>query len=132
MVRHALEDRSLPQDPEFGLPAEQARLQTAERLVRLLAVFRILNCRVFWLTMFNRAKPVLEVALVLTELETTILDQLLPDSTVDPPAAKTNSPHLLKIDGLCRYLARTKDPPPGNIVMWRGLSRLDDIALDAT
>lgn len=132
MVRHAPEDRSLPQEPEFRLPAEQARLQTAERLVRLLAVFCILNWRVFWLTMFNRAKPDLEVALVLTELETTILDQLLPDSTVDPPAAKTISPHLLKIDGLCGYLARTKDPPSSNIVMWRGLSRLDDIALDAT
>jgi len=30
------------------------------------------------------------------------------------------------------YLARAKDPPPGNIVMWRGLSRLNDITLGAT
>ena len=30
------------------------------------------------------------------------------------------------------HLARAKDPPPGNIVMWRGLSRLNDIALGAT
>ena len=27
------------------------------------------------------------------------------------------------------YLARTKDPPPGNAVMWRGLSRLTDLEL---
>jgi hypothetical protein len=27
------------------------------------------------------------------------------------------------------YLARTHDPPPGNIVIWRGLSRLTDIEL---
>jgi RNA-directed DNA polymerase len=27
------------------------------------------------------------------------------------------------------YLARKNDPPPGNIVMWRSLSRLTDIAL---
>jgi hypothetical protein len=28
-------------------------------------------------------------------------------------------------------LARTRDPPPGNTVIWRGLSRLTDIALGA-
>ncbi|MDX6463874.1 MAG: hypothetical protein QOE55_7571, partial [Acidobacteriaceae bacterium] len=25
------------------------------------------------------------------------------------------------------YLARSHDPPPGNMVVWRGLSRLTDI-----
>jgi hypothetical protein len=29
------------------------------------------------------------------------------------------------------YLARGHDPPPGNTVMWRGLSRLMDIELGA-
>jgi len=29
------------------------------------------------------------------------------------------------------YLARANDPPPGNMVMWRGMSRLTDIALGA-
>jgi len=28
-------------------------------------------------------------------------------------------------------LARTKDPPPGNMVVWRGLTRLADILLGA-
>ena len=28
-----------------------------------------------------------------------------------------------------RYLARANDPPPGNLVIWRGLSRLNDIQL---
>jgi len=27
------------------------------------------------------------------------------------------------------YLARSSDPPPGNVVIWRGLSRLTDIEL---
>ena len=115
-----------------GCRAEQARLRTAERLVRLLAVFCILSWRVFWLTMLNRAMPDLEPAQVLTGLETKILDRLIPDSTVDPPARRTISLYLIKIARLGGYLARTKDPPPGNIVMWRGLSRLNDIALGAT
>ena len=115
-----------------GCRAEQARLRTAERLVRLLAVFCILSWRVFWLTMLNRTKPDLEAALVLTELETNILDRLIPDPTADPSPARTLSLYLIKIARLGGYLARAKDPPPGNIVMWRGLSRLNDIALGAT
>lgn len=39
--------------------------------------------------------------------------------------------YLIKIARLGGYLARAKDPPPGNIVMWRGLSRLTDITLGA-
>ena len=115
-----------------GCRAEQARLRTAERLVRLLAVFCILSWRVFWLTMLNRPMPDLEPAQVLTGLETKILDRLIPDSTADLPVRRTISLYLTKIAKLGGYLARTKDPPPGNIVMWRGLSRLNDIALGAT
>ena len=115
-----------------GCRAEQARLRTAERLVRLLAVFCILSWRVFWLTMLNRVEPDLEPALVLTELETNILDHLIPNPTADPSPARTLSLYLIKIARLGGYLALAKDPPPGNIVMWRGLSRLNDIALGAT
>ena len=115
-----------------GCRAEQARLRTAERLVRLLAVFCILSWRVFWLTMLNRIKPDLEASLVLTELETSILDRLIPDPIGHPLPAGTLSRYLIKIARLGGYLDRAKDPPPGNIVMWRGLGRLSDIALGAT
>jgi len=39
------------------------------------------------------------------------------------------SDYLIRIAMLGGYLACTSDPPPGNIVMWRGLTRLTDIAL---
>jgi hypothetical protein len=39
---------------------------------------------------------------------------------------------LIKIARLGGYLARASDPPPGNIVIWRGLTRLADIKLGAT
>ena len=106
--------------------------RAAERLVRLLAVFCILSWRVFWLTMLNRAEPNLEPAFALTDIETSVLDRLIPDPTHDPPPARTLSLYLTKIARLGGYLARSKDPPPGNIVMWRGLSRLTDITLGAT
>jgi len=40
--------------------------------------------------------------------------------------------YLTRIAKLGGYLARKKDRPPGNTVMWRGLSRLTDIKLGVT
>ena len=44
---------------------------------------------------------------------------------------KTLSRYLIRIARLGGYLARANDPPPGNMVMRRGLSRLTDIELGA-
>ena len=115
-----------------GCRAEQARLRTAERLVRLIAVICILSWRVFWLTMLNRTGPDLEPALVLTEIEIKVLDRLIPDPESGSSTPKTLSSYLTRIARPGGYLARAKDPPPGNIVIWRGLARLNDIALGAT
>ena len=113
-----------------GCRAEQARLRTAERLVRLIAVFCILSWRVFWLTMLNRTAPDIETTLVLTEIEIKLLDRLIPEP--GPPTPRSLSSYLTRIARLGGYLARAKDPPTGNTVIWRGLSRLNDIALGAT
>lgn len=50
-----------------GCRAEDARLRTAERLVNLIAVFRILAWRLFWMTMINRVAPTASPRLVLTD-----------------------------------------------------------------
>ena len=114
-----------------GCKAEEARLRTAERLARLIAVFCILSWRVFWLTMLNRAAPGAGPGLALTKVEIALLDRLVPDQAQAPPRTKTLSSYLIKVARLGGYLARTRDPPPGNTVIWRGLSRLTDIALGA-
>ncbi len=115
-----------------GCRAEEARLRSAERLVKLIAVFCILSWRVFWMTMINRAAPNARPELGLTKIETVLLDRLLPDNTGRSPGEKTLSSYLIKIARLGGYLARASDPPPGNIVIWRGLTRLADIKLGAT
>ena len=46
--------------------------------------------------------------------------------------ATATVPDATKVARLGGYLARTNDSPPGNMVMWRGLSRLIDIELGAT
>jgi len=60
-----------------------------------------------------------------------LLDGLIADKPSHLGELKPLSSYLNKIARLGGYLARTKDPPPGNIVMWRGLSRLTDITLGA-
>jgi Transposase DNA-binding len=112
-----------------GCKAEEARLRTAERLVKLIAVFCILSGRVFWMTMINRSAPNAEPDLVLTGTEIALLDRLIPDKGPGPPPDKPLAVYLTKVARLGGYLARAGDPPPGATVMWRGLSRLTDITL---
>ena len=111
-----------------GCKAEDARIRTAERLVKLLAVIAVVSRRIFWITMSSRANPDGMPTLALTPTEIAILDRLAPE----PPARKKNASNLATyVNRLARlggYLNRSHDPPPGNTVMWRGLSRLNDIA----
>jgi hypothetical protein len=110
-----------------GCQAEQARLRTADRLTNLLAVLCVVGWRVFWLTMASRATPDAPPEVAFTPAEIAVLDR----AVGGPPQApeRTISHYLLVVAKLGGYLARTKDPPPGNMVVWRGLTRLADILL---
>jgi hypothetical protein len=112
-----------------GCKAEDAKLQTAQRLTNLISVFCILSWRVFWLTMMSRFAPDISPKIALTNTEIGLLDRLVKDGT--PPRKKTLSYYLIKIARLGGYLARARDPAPGNMVMWRGWSRLADIGIGA-
>ncbi len=110
-----------------GCRAEESKLRTAQRLTNLIAVFCILSWRVSWMTMLNRSTPEAPPTLALTATEIAVLDRVVNDK----PKTKALSHYLIKIARLGGYLARANDPPPGNTVMWRGLSHLTDIALGA-
>jgi Transposase DNA-binding len=114
-----------------GCKAEESRLRTAERLANLISLFCILSWRIFWMTMLNRSTPTALPSAALTETEIELLDHLVKDEAQAASRRKTLSQYLIKIAKLGGYLARANDPPPGNIVMWRGLSRLTDIGLGA-
>ena len=111
-----------------GCKAEESKLRTAGRLVNLISIFCILSWRIFWMTMINRSTPKAP-SVALTKTEIGLLDQLINDNR--KLSGKRLGTYLIKIARLGGYLARKNDPPPGNVVMWRGLSRLTDIALGA-
>ncbi|MEZ6070592.1 MAG: IS4 family transposase [Pirellulales bacterium] len=108
-----------------GCKAEDAKLRTAERLTNLIAVFCIIAWRVFWLTMVHRTNPKTPAEEVFTETEIRILNHLAGESP--KKRAKKVAHYLLIVAKLGGYLARKHDGPPGNTVIWRGLTRLTDI-----
>ncbi|MGE8488641.1 MAG: IS4 family transposase [Paraburkholderia nemoris] len=108
--------------------AEEFRLRTADRLTNLIAVFCILNWRIFWLTMLGRSAPQSSAELAFTRTEIELLERVVHDTphNAQAPALVRNVMRLAQLGG---YLARAGDPPPGNTVMWRGMRRLTDIQL---
>jgi len=112
-----------------GCKAETSKLRTAERLTNLIAIFCILSWRIFWMTMMNRVNPDAPPEIALTETEIKILDYLDNRKRNYRGKSKRLTDYLIRIAALGGYLARASDPPPGNTVMWRGMSRLTDIQL---
>jgi hypothetical protein len=112
-----------------GCRAQASKLRTAERLVNLIAMFCIMGWRIFWMTMLNRSTADASPMCALTPLEIKLLDQLVIDKDELRAGPRTLSDYLTKVAQLGGYLARASDPPPGNMVMWRGLSRLTDIQI---
>jgi hypothetical protein len=90
-----------------------------------------MSWRVLWLTMLNRTVPQASPTIALTETEIALLDKLIggPGSRQCHPG--TLAFYLIKLARLGGYLARSRDPPPGIVVIWRGLSRPTDIELGA-
>ena len=114
-----------------GCRAEDAKLRTADRLANLVSVFCIISWRVLWLTMLARTSPDDPPTVALTNEEIIILDHIVRDTGNRKTKPGTLSFYLTKLARLGGYLARMADPPPGNTVVWRGLTRLTDIRLGA-
>jgi hypothetical protein len=110
-----------------GCKAEESKLRTAERLANLIAILCILAWRVLWLCMVNRVSPDLPAGLVFTETEIKLLEHLVPAK--EGSRKRTVGQFLVRLARLGGYLNRTRDAPPGNMVLWRGMARLTDIHL---
>lgn len=106
-----------------GCRAESSRLRTAERLVNLIAIFCIVSWRIFWMTMLQRAIPSAAPTIAFTEDEIFILTRRRSHSKNVQSLAECT----IEVAKLGGYLARSSDPPPGNLVIWRGLARLNDL-----
>jgi hypothetical protein len=94
-------------------------------LTNLIAIMWILSWRIFWLRTIIRIDQGAQPSLVFTEAEIAIIDALRPSAQ----GPKTITHYLTAVACMGGYLGRANDSPPGNIVLWRGFSRLTDIHL---
>jgi hypothetical protein len=79
--------------------------------------------------MLNRALSAAPRAVAVTELQARLLDSLMQDASPARLRRRILGSYLSKITRLGGYLARAKNSPPGNAVIWRGVSRLTNIEL---
>ncbi len=111
-----------------GCKAEDSKLRTAQRLTNIIAIFCIVSWRIFWMTMLNRTCHNCPARAALTPNEIGLLQRMIKKKAVNDGQSPL-SQCLVQIAKLGGYLARARDPPPGNTVMWRGLARLSDIQM---
>jgi len=79
--------------------------------------------------MLSRALPNEKPEAALTLAEISVIDQIVARAGRAPTQNSKLSGYLREIARLGGYLARSHDPPPGNMIMWCGRSRLMDIQL---
>ena len=87
--------------------------------------------RIVSMTMTNPTEPAVAPEVAFRELDLYLLDTLISNRTSAGKHGKSPSTYVLKLDQLGGYLARAHDPPPGNKVIWGGLTRLTNIELGA-
>lgn len=112
-----------------GFNVERCRLETAECLIRYLAVISIVAWRVFWLTLASRTTNNITVSEFLTDDEWKVLYMKFnPESKIPkhPPSVKKITVWIAQLGG---FLARNGDGSPGITHIWRGLEKLSDMVL---
>lgn len=113
-----------------GCRVEQSHLpRTAQRRVNLIALCCIVSWRIFWLTMVHRSAPRAPPEMAFTETERLVLIKISRRWRKPLSCESCLTDYLVCLARLGGYLARTHDPPPGNLVIWRGMRRLGDLLL---
>lgn len=109
-----------------GCRIEELRLATADRLANCIAMCCVVAWRVSWLTMLSREVPKASPDAVFTNAERSLLERVTPERKRKMP--RDLNFYVSAVARLGGYLDRTSDAPPGTTVIWRGLSRLADLA----
>ena len=109
-----------------GCRIEELRLATADRLANCIALCCVVAWRVSWLSMLSRDAPKASPEAVFTDTERSLLERATPERKSKGP--RDLNFYVRAVARLGGYLDRTSDAPPGTTVIWRGLSRLADLA----
>lgn len=111
-----------------GCKTEQSKLRNAKNLAKFISLCAVISWKVFWLNMLNRTNPKTDSKHVLSKTERNVLNAY--QIQREPGwKGKSITDYLIVIAKIGGFLNRKSDWPPGNIVTWRGVSRLNDIII---
>jgi hypothetical protein len=112
-----------------GCRFEQRQLEQADALRRLLVCYGIVSWRLMWLTYEARTEPEQSCEKVLNRAEWQVLCVQADSRHRLPASPPTLSQAVHMIGRLGGHLGRKSDGSPGTQCLWRGLTRLQDLAL---
>jgi hypothetical protein len=111
-----------------GCTLEELQLETQKRLERALATYSLVAWRLLWLTYEARRNPDAPCDQMLQPHEWQSLYCTIHRDATPPPEPPTLHQAVRWIAQLGGFLARKRDGEPGVKTIWRGLTRLNDIA----
>ena len=111
-----------------GCKIEELQLEDSCRIERAVATYCIVAWRLMYLTYFARIKPNAPCNGLLTKIEWESLFCFLNKKRTPPKKPPIINDAVLWLAKLGGFLARKADGNPGMKVIWRGLSRLEDIS----
>jgi hypothetical protein len=111
-----------------GCTVEDCRLEDAERLKPYLTLMSVVAWRLFWLTHINRQNPDAPCTTILADHEWKALYTTIHRTPVIPDQPPSVRQAVRWIGQLGGFLGRKGDREPGITTLWRGWSRLADIA----
>lgn len=100
--------------------------ETAERLMRVIAMDAVLAWRIQLMTLLGRQVPDLPCEVFFDEWEVKVLTVVAERQKKGPlERPLTLADAMTAVARMGGYMARPSDPPPGAMVLWRGFIRLD-------
>jgi Transposase DNA-binding/Transposase Tn5 dimerisation domain len=109
-----------------GCRVEALQLRTAARLERALATYCVVAWRLLWLTYEARVGPAAPCSAVLSRSEWQVLAATMTGAVpAVPPSLGQAVRWIAQLGG---FLGRQRDGAPGVQTLWRGWSRLQDMA----
>jgi hypothetical protein len=111
-----------------GYGIEKSRLRHIDRLKKFTSFVSVLAWQIFWLSKVSREDPEASSSICFSKEQKNLIINIEQKSGREQ--LKFSSPLNEFIKAFARlggYLARNSDPPPGQTVLWRAMSRLNDI-----
>jgi len=105
-----------------GCKVEELQYESAEKLMKLIAIYSIIALQIMLLSYVARAKPDETCEICLTENEWKILYRVANKTKTLPKKTPTTQEAVVMIAKLGGFLARKSDGFPGVTVIWRGLT----------